>query len=84
MACILSINTTSANTVLPTAVLGAGYREGAEMHWALGLKNLVRLRTPRVFDLNVSNFIVFFKMLQITLVEISLICCEVIKSLDSS
>lgn len=40
MACSLSINTTSANTVLPTAVLGAGYREGAEMHWDSGPQKL--------------------------------------------
>lgn len=49
------------NTMLPIAVLGAGYRQGAKMHWDSGSQKLSAAETPRVFDLNVSNFIVFFK-----------------------
>lgn len=60
MACSLSINTTSVNTVLPIAVLGAGYREGAKMHWGSGSQKLSAAETPRVFDLNVSNFYCIF------------------------
>lgn len=60
MACSLSINTTSVNTVLPIVVLGAGYREVAKMHWNSGSQKLSAAETPRVFDLNVSNFYCIF------------------------